>query len=129
MIHELIPSKVITNPNHGSGTKQFALMLVMVLLTSSLTVFGIFMIARQNSLETQQGMYTMSYLDLAWKDEFKRFSAQYDERVGVPMDIMKRYYTLAGPDLILDVLEDEEYCHDKSHNLVKTWTAESLISQ
>jgi hypothetical protein len=49
--------------------------------------------------------------------KFTEVSAEY--RTNIPEEILVKYYDSIGPSKILDVLESENFCHDKSHNVGK----------
>ncbi len=54
--------------------------------------------------------------------ERARFRAEVRElplNAEVPMPIVETYYDTLGPDVLLSVLEEEGYCHERSHSIGK----------
>lgn len=50
-------------------------------------------------------------------NKFTQISAQYS--TDIPRDIISEYHDIIGPEGILDVLDNESFCHDKGHNVGK----------
>lgn len=48
---------------------------------------------------------------------FKRINDTHN--TNIPRDDIERYYDIIGPEAMLDVIEQDSYCHDKGHNIGK----------
>lgn len=48
----------------------------------------------------------------AYRLEISEYPALYD-----PIEISQKYYDILGPEAMLDLLEEDPYCHMKAHNL------------
>ncbi len=47
--------------------------------------------------------------------EFRSVSKRYKDRI--PLTLLYNYYTKLGSTAMLDVIEEDKYCHDKGHNV------------
>jgi len=61
--------------------------------------------------------YVPTERELELMDEFRRISKQHGTEI--PVSDTEEYYDLIGPVFMLDVIEEEWFCHNKGHNLGK----------
>lgn len=53
-------------------------------------------------------------------EDIKNFKTIVSNSRGeIPLEIVNSYYDKIGPDLMLDAVESETYCHEKGHNIGK----------
>lgn len=79
--------------------------LAILLMSGSVASGAVWFIYAQPSNEQT------SFID-EYRAEISLYPASYD-----PIEVSQKYYSLLGPEVMLDVLEENPYCHAKAHNL------------